>query len=243
MRICPQISDHNKMPSNADSTTKSIDSAGTRHNISNVNTYFTLQEKRLLARLSKRVETVSPLLRRRWELVLGTLKLDVRQGPSITRRWSQQGQEMFSREGQALAITLDCDRFISQRFTLVLCIMQHASAMSRLTLTSHLSLKCLVPSQNPNFTAIRLGDIDHIKRMMMAEPAALSTVIRGGYTLLHVSRYALYQYFISNNLFSVQHAMVDTIYYPFSWLMVRTSTPRMTVASKYRDHRKYVRKY
>jgi hypothetical protein len=216
MRLCPQVHDHVEISPDIDATTKSVKLVDIGHKTPDKDAGVSVKEKRLLAHLSKCVETLGPLLHHRWEFGLGALMLDVRHGPSITRRWSQQGQEKFSKEGQALAMTLDCNQIIGQRFTFMLSIMHHTSSMSRLSLTTNMSLSSLVPSQNPVFRAIELGDIDHLKRMITTEPLTMSTVIRGGYTLLHASRSAPYYCFVSYYVYSVQHAMVNMICYPSS---------------------------
>jgi hypothetical protein len=232
MRLHPQVHDHVETSPGIDATTKSIILVDIGHKAPDIAAGTSFKDKQLLARLSKRVETLGLLLHHRWELGLGALMLDVRHGPLITRRWTQQGHEIFSKEGQALAMTLDCNRFIGQRFTLVLSIMHHTLSMSRLSLTTNLSLSFLAPSHNPIFRAIELGDMDHIRRMIKTEPLAMSTVTRGGYTLLHASGSGLCYRFVSDHVYSAQHAMVDMTYYPSSQIMVQTSTPLMTAASK-----------
>ena len=190
MRLCPQVPNHHEILPKIEATMGPMQVVHIGHSTPRIGAKLSSHEQRILARLPKCVETLGLLPHHRWELGLGVMILNARHGPTITRRWTQQGQDQFSAEGQTLAITFDCVRFMRQRFTFVICVVYHASSMLRPSLRLDLSLSYLVPPNNPIFQAIKVGDIDHLKRMIAIEPLAMSTVTRGGYTLLHARTHA-----------------------------------------------------
>lgn len=187
MRLCSQVHNCDSTAPQIGHIMVSMPVIAVEHDISRAGAIIPPYEQRLLARLPKCVETLGLLPHHRWKLGVGAMILNIRHGPTITRRWSQQGQDKFSAEGQALAVTFDCNHFMRQRFSFVLYVMHDEWSMLGLSLRFGMSLSSLVPLNSSTFKAVEMGDTDHLKRMITTEPYTISAVTRGGYTLLHAS--------------------------------------------------------
>lgn len=142
--------------------------------------------KRLFARLSSTSEPAGVSLQRRCQAYLGPLLVDFRLGPAITRRWSRKGQAMYTVGGSALSLDLQFDCLVCRKLTCVLYVLSAAKYFLKLNIQCSLNYLTPVPLDNPDFKAVQVGDIDHVRRMISIGSLSISTTTPGGYTLLHV---------------------------------------------------------
>lgn len=161
----PQVYTPSAIVPEPDPTIESMSRIGVWHQVPENGRASPLREIRLLAQIPKYAEPVGLLLSNRYKIGLGAVMVNIRNGLALTRRWNPKGEGIVSAEGHALSVTLHCDRVIRQQITLMIFVLYHRSYVPKLSIRLNINLSSAVPSNNPAFTAIRSGDVDHLKQI------------------------------------------------------------------------------
>lgn len=127
------------------------------------------------------------LLQHRYVIGVGTLQLEIRDGPAVTRRWSQRSEELYTAEGHALSMTIQSTWFNGRKLSIFISILHHTAYALNFSIRFNLHFSTVVTLVNPAFKTVQVSDVEQVKQTISSGLLAVSATIPGGYTLLHAS--------------------------------------------------------
>ena len=149
------------------------------------------RSRRLAKYLSSIIEPVGYQLKHSYTVNLKTLAFALCGGPTLVRRWSGSGREIYSllpaSQGCTICFTFQSTGLWPRRVTILCHGRYQWATFPRLRAHLALQVSALFPYGSPYWIAARAGDLELLRRLLSSgQNSILDTTIHGD-TSLHVS--------------------------------------------------------